>query len=323
MFFTLLAILEPSSPQADAIADLSLVVLAISVVIFLVVIGLVTVATWRFRDPSAKNSSSNKKPNQAMLGNNRVEVLWTLIPFVILIVLFVLTVKTMHAVDPSASDTKADLIVTGHQWWWEVRYPDSGAVTANEIHIPVGQKLLVRLESADVIHDFWVPALARKIDAVPGHTNYLYLEADEPGTYIGACAEFCGTQHAGMHIRVIAQSAEDFAAWEQAQLAIPKPPTSALAKHGAEIFKEKTCYNCHTIAGTGSQQMIGPDLTYVATRETLGSGVLKNSRKNLGRWLAGPEHFKPGSHMPNFQLSDEEVAALVSYLSDLPKDTSK
>lgn len=318
MHSTLLTLLKPSSPQADAIASLSLVVLIVAAVIFFTVAGLVTFATWRFKEHPKKNNS--QQANQGMLGNNRMEIMWSVVPLLILIIVFFLTVRTMYAVDPPPGDTNTDIIITGHQWWWEIHYPKSGVITANEVHIPVGKRILVRLESADVIHDFWVPALARKIDAVPGHTNYLYLEADKAETYIGACAEFCGTQHAGMRIRVIAQSPEAFQNWKQAQLASPNSPTNPIALQGANLFKTKTCYNCHRIAGTDSKQNIGPDLTYVATRETIGAGVLNNSHENLAHWLSAPEKFKPGSHMPNFQLSNEEVEALVAYLEGLSKN---
>ncbi len=307
----LLTLLKPSSPQADALSQISLLVLLIAILIFAVVAALVTWATFKYRERPGRTAPQST-------GNNKIEVLWTIPPVIILVVVFFFTVKTMHAVDPPSGDTNADIIITGHQWWWEVKYPASGVITANEIHIPVGKRMLVRLESADVIHDFWVPQLARKIDAIPGRSNYLYLEADSPGSYRGVCAEYCGTQHAGMRILVIAQAPAEFTKWETAQVAPPSPASDPLAALGAKIFEDKTCYFCHTVAGTGSTETIGPDLTYVATRQTLGAGVLKNSSKNLAAWLKNPQLFKPGSHMPDFQLSEHEVQALVSYLESLP-----
>lgn len=307
----LLTLLKPSSPQADALAEISWLVLMIAVVIFLVVAGLVTIITFKFRQRPGREVPQST-------GNTKVEIAWTIPPVLILIVVFFFTVKTMYAVDPPEGDRQADIIVTGHQWWWEVRYPKSGVITANEVHIPVGKKLLVRLESADVIHDFWVPQLARKIDAIPGRSNYLYLQADQAGEYRGVCAEFCGTQHAGMRLLVVAQSQEEFKNWQSGQVKVPTPGQSPEALLGAKLFSQKTCFNCHQVAGSGSTETIGPDLTYVATRRTLGSGVLKNSPENLAAWLKNPQKFKPGSHMPDFQLSDQEVKALVAYLESLP-----
>lgn len=307
----LLTLLKPGSPQAHALSNISLLVLFFALVIFLVVTALVTYATYKYRERPGRKAPQNT-------GNNKLEIAWSIPPVLILVVVFFFTVKTMHAVDPPSGDDKADLIVTGHQWWWEVKYVDSGVITANEIHIPVGNRFLVRLESADVIHDFWVPQLARKIDAIPGRSNYLYLEADKPGAYRGVCAEYCGTQHAGMRILVIAETPENFAQWEQTQNAPPHQSAEPQVLLGAKLLSEKTCYNCHTVAGTGSTETIGPDLTYVATRRTLGAGVLQNSPENLRAWLKDPQKFKPGSHMPDFQLSETEVQALVAYLESLP-----
>ncbi|MEZ4616530.1 MAG: c-type cytochrome [Caldilineaceae bacterium] len=192
-------------------------------------------------------------------------------------------------------------------------------MTANEIHIPTGQPLLVQLASADVIHDFWVPKLGRKMDAIPGHPNQLWLQADQPGTYLGACAEFCGAQHAWMRLRVIAQSPTDFAAWQQAQRQSPPPPpaTDTLASQGAKRFQALTCSNCHAIGGTPAQANAGPNLTHVASRQTLGAGVLENNPANLAQWLTNPQSVKPGNQMPHFQLSAADLQALVAYLETL------
>jgi len=301
----------PSSPQADAIANMMLIVLVLAIIIFLIVTVFVSISSYKYR------ARPGDPPPKKNFGNVKLELFWTITPFVVLIAFFFLTAKTMKAVDPPPGDTEADLVITGHQWWWEIKYVNSGVLTANEIHLQVGKKYLVRLESGDVIHSLWVPALARKIDAIPGRQNYLYLQASEPGVYYGVCTEFCGTQHAGMRVHVYSHNEAEFKAWEAQQLVIPPTPSMGIAARGAKIFKEKTCYNCHTIAGTGAHQSIGPDLTYVATRHTLGAGVLKNSPENLAAWLHDPNQFKPGSHMPNFQLSKADVAALVAYLEGL------
>ncbi len=309
MFATLF---QPASPQALAISQMMLIVLALSVLIFLIVSGGVSWACFRFRE---KNSTPRTRIRS---GNLKLEITWTVLPLLTLIVMFFFVVKTMHAVDPPSGERDADIIITGHQWWWEVRYPKAQVLTANEIHLSAGIRYLVRLESADVIHDFWIPALARKIDAVPDHANYLYLEANQVGIYEGVCAEFCGTQHAGMRLRVEVQTPDDFKKWVASQSKAPHSPQSPLALEGEKIFQQKTCLNCHSLNSMGATEAIGPDLTFVATRKTLGSGVLKNSPENLAKWLANPQKFKPGVLMPNFQLSEKEIAALVAYLEALP-----
>jgi len=294
-------LLNPSSPLAQDIWDLSIFVLIICSVIFLVVAGLMTTIIIRFRQ-----KSTSEQPRQVM-GNTKYEILWTIGPALIVAVLAIMTIKTMYGVDPPASDRDADLIITGHQWWWEAEYPNSGVVAANEIHIPVGKRLLVRLEAFDVIHSFWVPSLNRKMDAIPGHPNYMYLEASEPGLYKGQCTEFCGAQHAKMLIRVIAEPEAQFRAWQQAQLRVAPAPSSGLALQGFKLYKEKTCLNCHAVN-------IGPDLNHVASRETLGSGIIPNNHEMLVEWLRNPKKYKPYAHMPDFQLSLAEAKAIAAYL---------
>lgn len=168
-----------------------------------------------------------------------------------------------------------------------------------------------------MIHDFWVPKLGRKTDAIPGRSNYLRLETNIPGVYLGACAEFCGAQHAWMRLRVIAQSPADYAAWQQVQAAIPSPPTETVAAVGAKRFQELTCVNCHAIGGTEAKANAGPDLTHIASRQTLGAGVLENNPANLTRWLTNPQAVKPGNQMPHFSLSSIDLSALVAYLETL------
>ena len=297
-------LLNPSSPQAQEIWDLSLFVFVICALIFLLVVGLLLTIIIRFR-----HKSKSQLPRQVM-GNTRFEILWTIGPALIVALLAVMTIKTMVGIDPPANDRDADLIITGHQWWWEVHYPQSGVVTANEIHIPTGKRLLVRLESADVIHSFWVPALNRKMDAIPGHPNYIYLEADAPGLYGGQCTEFCGAQHAKMLLRVVAQNETEFEDWERRQLQDVSAPNTALARRGYELYKEKTCLNCHAVN-------IGPNLNHVASRTTLASGIIPNSHEMLIQWLRDPQTIKPGAHMPNFQLTTDEVEALAAYLETL------
>ena len=305
-------IFNPSSPEMEAMADLTYYVIAISVVILAIIVVGVTYIIIRYR----KKPGDNTEPYQNF-GDLRLEIVWTVIPIAIVAVLFQLTCSTMKEIDPPIADREPDVIVIGHQWWWEFYYPDSGVLTANEMHIPVGEKLLLRIESIDVIHDFWVPELGPKIDAVPGHTNHLWMAASEPGVYLGACAEFCGTQHANMRIRVVVETEEEFDEWQEQQLVVPKTPTAGIAGEGAELFQTKACMNCHTIKGTPAAARIGPDLTHLNKRQTIGAGVLTNSPENLAKWLYDPQKYKQGSLMPNMKLTDDEVQAIVAYLEAL------
>ncbi len=303
---------NPSSPEMEAMADLTYYVIAISIGILAVIVIAVTYIIIRYR----KHPGDNTEPYQNF-GDLRLEIVWTVIPIAIVAVLFQLTCSTMKAVDPAVGDKEPDVVVIGHQWWWEFYYPNSGVLTANEMHIPAGKKLLLRIESIDVIHDFWVPELGPKIDAIPGHTNHLWMAASEPGVYLGACAEFCGAQHANMRIRVVAESEEEFQEWEKSQLVVPRTPRAGLAGKGAELFQSKACMNCHTIKGTPATARVGPDLTHLNQRQTIGAGVLTNSPENLAKWLFDPQRYKQGSLMPNMKLTDDEVKAIVAYLEAL------
>ena len=244
-------------------------------------------------------------------------------PTVLVIVVFGLTLAAMRAIpEPVAADEDApgpdDVVVSviGHQWWYEIRYPQHDVVTANEIHIPAGRPVELRLSSADVIHSFWVPALAGKTDLFPDYTNVLVLEADEPGTYLGDCAEFCGLQHTLMEIRVIAHTPEDYSQWLEAQAQPAEEPEGEVAQQGAEIF-QRTCAECHAIAGTPADGRSGPDLTHLASRETLATGALDNTRMSLREWITDPHAVKEGVDMPAADLDDDELDALLTYLEGL------
>jgi cytochrome c oxidase subunit 2 len=302
---------NPGSPQAQAISDLFILVLLISAFIFVVVTGSLIYVMFRYRSRQGEG-----EPRQEF-GIPKLEVIWTVVPLLIVAFLFGFTIHTMHKSDPPINQKQPDLVIIAHQWWWEVLYPKSGIITANEVHIPVGKKLLARLESVDVIHDFWVPQLARKIDMTPGHPAQIWLEANALGTYLGVCSEYCGTEHAWMRFVVIAQSQADFDTWQQKERPVPLIPTNDEAARGAEMFQNMTCVNCHAIAGTEAKARIGPDLTHVASRQSLGAGILENTPSNLARWLTNPQAIKPGILMPNMKLSDSEVNALVAYLEAL------
>ncbi len=298
---------DAHSPEAHAIARLFGETLVVCAVVGAIVVGLVGYCVVRFR-------AGPREPSQTH-GNTRLEIIWTLIPLAIVAGLFVRTAQTMGAADPP-SDREPDLVVTGHQWWWEARYA-TGAITANEIHVPIGRDLLVRIESADVIHDFWVPQLGRKMDAVPGHPSFVWMQADAAGTYLGACAEYCGAEHAWMRIVVVAEPQTEFDAWERHQREpAPRPATEA-AIRGARDFTTKTCVMCHSVGGSGDQARVAPDLMHLAQRHSLGAGVLGNTPEELAFWLRDPQGVKPGSHMPDAQLTEAEVGDLVAYFETL------
>lgn len=303
-------VFHPGSPQARAIFNLGIDTGAILAAIFAIVAGMVVYALMRFR----WREGAPDPPQFA--GNRKIELIWTIIPGVIVVVLFGLTARTMSVSDPPPAPSP-DIVVTGHQWWWEVRYPKSGAVTANEIHIPAGRAFSVRLESSDVLHEFWVPELARKITAVPGHPNHLWIESDKPGTYLGVCSEFCGTEHAWMHFLLVAESPAAFAAWEKNQLRPAEKPAGGVAAQGLALFERTSCVNCHAINGTTARARVGPDLTHLADRRQLGAGIIANTPENLRRWLADPQKVKPGAKMPDFKFTDTQLTQLVAYLETL------
>ena len=247
---------DPQSPHVRAIVDLWRVAIVVCGAIFFLVAGLIFYAVLRYRW-----SEGEPDPKQ-FAGNKKVEIVWTAIPILIVIMLFTMTARTMSLSDPPPAP-KPDLVIVGHQWWWEARYPSTGVVTANEIHIPVGKALSVRLDSTDVLHEFWVPQLARKMTTVPGHPNNIWVEADKAGVYPGVCSEFCGIQHAWMHFLVVAEDSATFDRWTKAQLQPAPAPAPGLAAQGLAIFQQSTCISCHAINGVpGATSRVGPDLTH-------------------------------------------------------------
>jgi len=303
--------LDPQSPLARAIYDLGIVSTIVFALIFVIVTGAITFSIFRFR-----TRPGELDPIQ-ILGNRKVEIAWTIIPFLIVIFLFVITLSAMNRADPPPAPSP-DLVITGHQFWWEVDYPGSGVITANEIHIPTGKRLSVRLESKDVLHEFWVPKLTRKESNVPGQPNHIWLQADKPGDYIGQCSEFCGTQHAWMRILVVADEPAQFEQWQQAQHKPAQPPTNNAALKGQELFRTMSCINCHAINGVaGADLRVAPDLTHVGSRKQLASGMIDNTPANMRLWLKSPQHIKPGALMPDFGLTDEQLDQLATYLSTL------
>jgi len=292
-----------ASPQALAIKSLFLFVLWLGLGVFVIVAGLVLTAAIRFR----ARAGGSEAPQEE--GRPKWEIVWTGAAALLLAVILIPTIAVMRTADPARGAHAPDLVVIGHQWWWEIRYPASGVVTANEVHIPTGRPLLVRLISADVIHDFWVPQLARKEDLTPGYPAAIWLEANAPGTYLGACVEFCGVQHAWMRIAVIAQAPGAFDAWLRARQQPAAAPTAPDAVAGMTLYRALTCDSCHA---TGVA--VGPELVHVATRATLAGGRIVNTPETLARWIADPNALKPGTLMPNFHLTGDQVRDLVAYL---------
>ncbi len=311
--FLLQSVLNPASQQADRINRLFNYFNIAAAAMLLLVTFLVIYICIKLRgkkddtnDPL--QTSGNKKLEAVMIGG----------PALLLAFFFYQTVTTMNAVSLSVpKDRQPDVIITGHQWWWEVDYPAAHVVTANEVHLPVGKRLLMQMCSADVIHDWWVPELGNKMDLVPNQSNYLWLNINKPGIYTGACSEFCGAQHAWMRIKVIAQNEGDFNKWLAANTKEAIVPTDTLALKGAELFQSKTCASCHHIQGTEATSNIGPDLTHLASRDEILTGLMKNNESNLFKWVNNPQEVKPGAHMPDFNFSKDSVNAIVRYLEEL------
>jgi cytochrome c oxidase subunit 2 len=252
----------------------------------------------------------------------RMIVLWgAVVPALILVPLFVWTVQTLDALDPRAGGPDLVVDLVGKQWWWEVRYRDAepGRTfgTANELHIPVGRRVELRLTSTDVIHSFWVPELQGKTDLIPGRENVTWIQAYRPGVYRGRCAEYCGLQHATMGLLVIAQPAPEYEAWAARQRRAAAEPRDSLAALGRAAFLSSACALCHTVRGTPAGGNAGPDLTHVASRRTLASALLPNSPGHLGGWIGNPQALKPGSRMPRVPMSREQFRLIHHYLQTL------
>lgn len=306
------SILAPAGAPADAILTLALLVLALAAGIFLVVGGLLAYCIVRYR---RRPGDDDREPPQ-VYGSNQVELAWTVVPILIVLVLITTATRTTYEIQAAVPPPDAVRVrVVGHQWWWEFQYPDLGVVTANELHIPVRTATYLTLESADVVHSFWVPRLAGKTDVIPNRHNAMWLTPWEPGHYVGQCAEFCGTQHAHMLLRVVVHPPGEFESWAAAQR-LPAPENPAVAA-GRRVFEHTACVNCHTVRGTCADGRFGPDLTHLMSRETLGAGVAPLDPATLRTWVADPDHLKRGVLMPAMQLGDAELDQVVAYLATL------
>jgi cytochrome c oxidase subunit II len=345
-------IFEPVSSPAHQVHSLSLFVLLITGGICVGMYTLLVYALVKYRSRPGEKT----EPPQ-VFGSTQIELAWTIIPILLITVLFLGTARVIFAVQDAPKPPNAlDVIVVGHQFWWEYRYPQYGVTIANELHVPQStnehpQATFLKLTSADVMHSYWVPRLAGKTDLLPNRVNELWFDPHVPGVYVGQCAQFCGAEHALMLLRVYVDPPDKFAAWIKAQqLSQAELPASAFesaqqsemsggpssvvrenaqevnaaqsssavdAHTGQVVFEQQACVNCHTVKGTIANGRYGPDLTHLMSRDTIGSGILPNTRENLLRWINDPNDFKPGCTMPAMHLTDEQNAQITAYLLTL------
>jgi cytochrome c oxidase subunit 2 len=296
----------PVTPQGSAIVNLFVLEIVLATLVVAAVAGAVWYATVRFRDrPGAA------EPPQ-IHGNTKLELAWTAAPALLLLVLYVLTVRTMATVEAEPAN-ELRVRVIGHQWWWEFQYPELGVVTANELQLPVGQPIRLELESADVVHNFWIPQFGWKKDNTPNHVTMIHVVVDQSGVYDGSCNEFCGLQHAWMRVRAIVTPPEQFQSWVDRN----KQPAPTAAPRGQQVFQQSTCINCHAIQGVGEAR-VGPDLSHVGSRTVIGAGVMENTPANLQAWITDPQRIKPGVLMPGYaDMPGDDMQALVEYLEGL------
>src|ERR1700691_314884 len=310
-------VFSPASTPAKSIKDLSIFVLTITGIIFLVVFVLLVYSVVKFR---ARATDAGREPAQ-VYGSTQIELAWTIIPILIVVVLFLATARVIHAIQDAPEPLGAvELTAIGHQYWWEFRYPKLGIVTANELHIPVSDPshptpTFLQLLSADTDHSFWVPELAGKTDLIPNHPNRMWMEPQRTGVFLGQCAQYCGTQHAKMLLRVSVDGPEDFAAWVRAQQSLAVEDTGAIA--GRRVFERNACMNCHRVDGTSADGRCGPDLSHLMSRATIAAGAAENTHDNLRLWIQNPSAIKPGSLMPAMKLSDADLDAVVGYMATL------
>ena len=332
----------PSTP-AHEVHELSLFVLLICALIYVGVSSLLIYALVRFRSRPGESA----EPPQ-VFGSVQIELAWTIVPILLIVVLFLGTARVLFSVQDARRPASAlDVIVVGHQFWWEFRYPQYNVVTANELHVPLSnpafsRPTFMKVTSADVMHSFWVPQLAGKTDVLPNRVNEMWIDPQQTGLYLGQCAQFCGMEHAKMLLRVYVDSPEQFRQWianqqkTQSEIGMatpasfvnPNPGNDAAAQpadaspemnghDGQLVFEQQACINCHTVAGTIANGRYGPDLTHLMSRDTLASGAIPNTAENLKAWIDDPNHFKPGSLMPAMHLTERQNAQITAYLLTL------
>jgi cytochrome c oxidase subunit 2 len=312
-------IFDPAGTPARSIFSLSMLVLGITAAIFLVVAGILVFVLVKYRSRDSTGHGQQEPPQ--IYGSNQIELSWTVIPILIVVMLFLATTRviftTEHAQRPSNS---LDVTVVGHQFWWEYRYPQLGVVTANELHVAISDRAhpkptYLTMSSADTDHSFWVPRLAGKMDLIPNKVNTMWIDPDTKGLYLGQCAQYCGVQHAKMLIRVYADTPQEFAEWiqHQRQPAVDDPSVA----EGRNVFLHNACISCHTVRGTVATGRFGPDLTHVGSRDTIASGSVPNTPANLREFIDNPANLKPGALMPPMHLDSHDLDAVTAYLTTL------
>lgn len=344
-------IFKPLGTSAELDKTAAVLVLYVCLGIFIVVAALIIYAIVRYRRRPGEDA--HQEPAQ-VYGSNQIEIAWTIIPILIVFVLTGVTARIIGAIqDAKLPKSAIRVTVVGHQWWWEYRYPDLGIVTADELHVPVSDKseanaVDITEQSVDVDHSFWVPELTGKTDVLPNRDNHMWLDAHKPGLYLGNCTEYCGTQHANMMIRVVAESKADFDKWvaNQQKVAVGANGYGSVAANGSvrlenaslttgggpgtvdnvpvatltedkRVFESLACVNCHTVKGTPAIGKFGPDLTHLASRSTIASGMIPNNTANLRAWVDDPQTVKPGCLMPSMKLTDKQLDQVVEYLQSL------
>jgi cytochrome c oxidase subunit II len=309
--------LDPAGPQAAHIAGLWWIMFWTTGVVFVLVMAVLAWAILgRRRFPTA---DADRRQRETRLA--RVVAASVAVSVIILVILLVSSIWTGVLVNSLQASSAVSIDVVGHQWWWEIQYedavPNRQVTTANEIHIPVGRPIAIKVTSRDVIHSFWVPNLDGKRDLIPGYTTALWIQADQPAVYHGQCAEFCGRQHAHMAFDVVAEPEDAFDAWLAHQRTAPPPPATDDARQGENVFMSRQCVACHTIRGTAANGLNGPDLTHVASRMAIGAGTLPNTPGHLSDWITNPQAAKPGNLMPPNVLAQQDVRSLIAYLETL------
>lgn len=313
--------LNPAGPMAQRIEHTLSLIFFITGVMYVLTMIAVVISVMRnrgaeneFPPPQPTSPEQHRRNTRAVAGAMGISVL-------LLFVMMVASFATSHAIGKENGRAPFEVDVYGHQWWWEVQYPqpeaDKMVVTANEIHIPTGSLVRIHGTSMDVIHSFWAPNIHGKRDLLPGYENDFVIQADQPGRWRGQCAEFCGPQHAHMSFLVIAEPMDQFHNWMTAQAGTPPPPSTSQTQHGQVVFLSRACIMCHTIRGTVAGSRVGPDLTHVGSRDTIAAGTLRNNPQELAKWITNAQQIKPGVRMPPNPMPQQDLNDLVAYLESL------
>ncbi len=304
---------RPMSDNTQNIHTVYEIVFWLAAAVFVFILFLTLLFTLMFRE---KEGAQAKQFH----GNSKLEVILVAVPVLIVVAMMVPSFRAIAQNSADPPQGALEVIAIGHQWWFEFQYPELGVTTANELHVPVGRPVSVKLRSNDVIHSFWIPQLVGKVDMVPGHENHLWFTPDtaRDDAYLAQCAEFCGASHANMRFRVFVDTEAKFDEWAKATAANATPGTSELIKAGEQQFLLSGCVGCHTVKGNATAVgTIGPNLTHVGSRTTIASGILPNDTEGMHKWLSNPPAVKPGSKMPNLGLNEDQIQKLTAYLQSL------